>query len=141
MLFNLANPVIFPRVLQTHFSIFLFAEEQRKSYQSSQITGEEGHNSKFYFVFSQMRLEQMARFDIQVLIDQRRGHFFGEGIQDEHPLVLQIGDDLLAPADDFGGRSASIDRSPTPLRILGRIEQLMVFEYNRECKMVSRDCA
>ena len=140
MLSNLTNGVIFHRVLQTHFLIIFFADEQRKSSQTSQIAGEERDSSKFYFVFSQMRLEQVARFDIQILIDQGRGHFFGEGIQDEHPLVLQIGDDLLTPADDFGGRSASIDRSSTSLRFLRRIKQLMVFEYNCECKMMSRNC-
>ena len=50
-------------------------------------------------------LQQVPGLDLQVAVDQRGGHFFGEDVQREDALALEIGQDLVAPGPNFHLRS------------------------------------
>ena len=84
-------------------------------------------------------LQQMTGLDVQVAIDQRGGHVFGKHIQHQDPLVFEVAEHFVAPAQDFGRGGRPIEIPLVRHSRLRRLEELAVAQQHAQ-RQVAPDC-
>ena len=82
-------------------------------------------------------LEQMARLDIEISVDQGGGHVLREDIQHQDPLAFQISQHLAPPIQDLSRRPGPEQAACGQVGRFRCVKQLMVPQQDSEREMAS----